>query len=294
MRQLQLHALVVLFPLIFGIGRAEPASADGAPNYPNRTIRIIVPFPAGGPTDINARIIAQKMSEHWNQPVVIENRPGANTALGAQVVARAEPDGYTLLAAMDTTLVMNPATSTHLSYDPFKDFATVTLTASNTSLLTVRAADGPQTVLGLIDRAKANPGKLNYGAGVITTRLAGYLFAHMAGIHVQLVPYKGSSDTVQGLLSGSVDFIVDGIAASLPLIKAATGSPRRTATCRRGQPAAARGYFHLDRARRSGRHTARDHRQDLSRSGRAQSRSGRAGAIGAGRDHASDQHSCGI
>ena len=220
MRQLQLHALVVLFPLIFGIGRAEPASADGAPNYPNRTIRIIVPFPAGGPTDINARIIAQKMSEHWNQPVVIENRPGANTALGAQVVARAEPDGYTLLAAMDTTLVMNPATSTHLSYDPFKDFATVTLTASNTSLLTVRAADGPQTVLGLIDRAKANPGKLNYGAGVITTRLAGYLFAHMAGIHVQLVPYKGSSDTVQGLLSGSVDFIVDGIAASLPLIKA--------------------------------------------------------------------------
>jgi tripartite-type tricarboxylate transporter receptor subunit TctC len=220
MDRLRLHALVVLFPLIGGTGWAQAQSADVALSFPNRAIRIIVPFPAGGPTDINARIIAQKMSEHWNQPIVIENRPGANTALGAQVVARAEPDGYTLLAAMDTTLVMNPATSPHLSYDPFKDFATVTLTASNTSLLTVRAADGPRTVLGLIDSAKANPGKLNYGAGVITTRLAGYLFAQMAGIHVQLVPYKGSTDTVHGLLSGSVDFIIDGIAASLPLIKA--------------------------------------------------------------------------
>jgi len=220
MGPLQLRALVVLHAMVAGIACAQAQPADPAASFPNRTVRIIVPFPAGGPTDINARIIAQKMSEDWKQPVVIENRPGANTALGAQAVARADPDGYTLLAAMDTTLVMNPATSAHLSYDPFKDFATVTLTASNTSLLTVRAADGPKTVLELIARAKASPGRLNYGAGVITTRLAGYLFAQLAGIRVQLVPYKGSADTVQGLLSGSVDFIVDGIAASLPLIRA--------------------------------------------------------------------------
>jgi tripartite-type tricarboxylate transporter receptor subunit TctC len=115
---------------------------------------------------------------------------------------------------------MNPATATApLSYDPFRDFSTITLTAKNTSLLTVRASDGPKSVQELIARAKASPGKLNYGAGIITTRLAGYLFAREAGISVQLIPYKGSADVVQGLLTGSVDFIVDGVAASLPLIQ---------------------------------------------------------------------------
>src|ERR1700687_3320040 len=142
---------------------ALPAVAEDASTFPPRPIRIIVPFPAGGPTDINARIIAQKMSEDFKQPVVIENRPGGNTAIGAQAVAKAEPDGYTLLAAMDTTLVMNPATATApLSYDPFRDFATITLTAKNTSLLTVRAADGLKDVQELIARAKASPGQLNY------------------------------------------------------------------------------------------------------------------------------------
>jgi tripartite-type tricarboxylate transporter receptor subunit TctC len=198
-----------------------PAVAQDAALFPSRPIRIVVPFPAGGPTDINARIIAQRMSADWKQPVVIENRPGGNTAIGAQVVAKAEPDGYTLLAAMDTTLVMNPATATApLSYDPFRDFAAITLTAKNTSLVTVRAADGPASVRELIARAQASPGRLNYGAGIITTRLAGYLFAREAGIKVQMIPYKGSADVVAGLLSGSVDFIVDGVAASLPLIKA--------------------------------------------------------------------------
>ncbi len=208
------------FLLLASLLLALPAAAQDAATFPSRPIRIVVPFPAGGPTDINARIIAQKMSEDWKQPVVIENRPGGNTAIGAQAVAKAEPDGYTLLAAMDTTLVMNPATATApLSYDPFRDFATITLTAKNTSLLTVRAADGPKSVQELIARAKASPGKLNYGAGIITTRLAGYLFAREAGIAVQLIPYKGSADVVQGLLTGSVDFIVDGVAASLPLIQ---------------------------------------------------------------------------
>ena len=125
-----------------------------AQTYPNRTIRIVVPFPAGGPTDILSRVIAQKMSEDWGQPVVVENRPGADTAIGAVQVAKAAPDGYTLLAAMDTTLVMNPATKTNLPYDPFKDFAAVTLAAKNTSLLMVRAEDGPKTIPELIARAQ--------------------------------------------------------------------------------------------------------------------------------------------
>jgi len=202
-----------------GIGDAA-AQADRAAPFPTRAVKIIVPFPAGGPTDVNIRILAQRMGEDWKQPVVIENRPGANTAIGAQAVARAEPDGYTLLAAMDSTLVMNPAAATGpLSYDPFNDFAAITMTAKNTSLLTVRASDGPHSVRELIARGKAARGGLTYGAGIVITRLAGYLFGQLAGIDLQFIPYKGSSDVVQGLLSGSVDFIVDGAAPSLPLIK---------------------------------------------------------------------------
>jgi tripartite-type tricarboxylate transporter receptor subunit TctC len=158
------------------------------------------------------------MSEDWGQPVVIENRPGGDTAIGAVQVAKAAPDGHTLLAAMDTTLVMNPATKTSLPYDPFKDFAPITMAAKNTSLLTVRASDGPKSIPELIARAKTS-GKMNFGAGIITTRLAGFLFNRAAGINVQLIPYKGSAEVVQGLLTGAVDYIIDGTASSLPLIK---------------------------------------------------------------------------
>ena len=206
-----------LAALIVTLAGAVPAAAEGG--FPDRPVRIVVPFPAGGPTDINARILGQKLSELWGQGVVIENRPGANTGIAATMVAKAPADGYTLLAAMDTTLVMNPATGASMSYDPFRDFAAITLTAKNTSLLTVRASDGPKTVKDLIARGKASPRKLNFGAGIVTTRLAGYQFARAAGFDVVLVPYKGSAEVVQGLLTGSVDFIVDGVAASLPLIK---------------------------------------------------------------------------
>jgi tripartite-type tricarboxylate transporter receptor subunit TctC len=195
---------------------AQPADTQ---TYPNRTVRIVVPFPAGGPTDILSRVVAQRLSEVWGQPVVIENQPGANTAIAATRVAKLPADGYTLLAAMDVTMVLNPVTNKNLSYDPLKDFAPITLGSKNTSLLTVRAEDGPKTVPELIARAKANPGKLNYGAGIITTRLAGYLFNREAGIDVQYIPFSGSPPTVQGLLNRAVDYIVDGTATSLPLIQ---------------------------------------------------------------------------
>ena len=211
--------LLALLALVPALPAAAQETADPARAFPSRPIRIIVPFPAGGPTDILARVIGQRMSEDWGQAVVIENRPGANTAIGAQQVARAAPDGYTLLAAMDTTLVLNPAATKSLPYDPFHDFAAVTLAAKNTSLLTVRADDGPQTIGELIAAVKRNAGKLNYGAGIITTRLAGYLLNREAGIDVQLVPYKGSAEVVAGLLTGAVDYIIDGAASSLPLIQ---------------------------------------------------------------------------
>jgi tripartite-type tricarboxylate transporter receptor subunit TctC len=209
-------ALAAVLTTKFGVVAAA-AQVDRAQAFPNRAIKIIVPFPAGGPTDINIRIIAQHMSEDWKNPVVIENRPGASTAIGAQAVARAEPDGYTLLAAMDSTLVMNPAAAAPLSYDPFNDFAAITMTAKNTSLLTVRASDGPHSVKELIARGKL--GRLTYGAGIVITRLAGYMLGRLAGIDLQYIPYKGSSEVVQGLLSGSIDFIIDGAAPSLPLIR---------------------------------------------------------------------------
>jgi len=206
--------------LVSTLAVAQAAPQDGADAYPSRTVRMIVPFPAGGPTDILSRVVAQRLSEVWGQPVVVENQPGANTAIAAARVAKMPADGYTLLAAMDVTMVLNPITSKNLSYDPLKDFATITLGSKNTSLLSVRAEDGPKTVKELIARAKTAPGKLNYGAGIITTRLAGYLFNREAGLDVQYIPFNGSPPTVQGLLTGAVDYIVDGTATSLPLIQA--------------------------------------------------------------------------
>lgn len=198
---------------------AQSPSDAVAQNYPNKTVRIIVSFSAGGPSDVLARAIGQRMSEEWGQPVVIENRPGDNGTIGARLAAKASPDGYTLFAALDTVLVMSPIMTTNLSYDPFKDFVPITLVSKNTVLLVVRSADGPNTVQELIAKAKANPGKLNYGAGAITTRLGGYLFNRTAGIDAVFVPYKGSADVVQGLLNGSIDFSVDGIAPYVALIR---------------------------------------------------------------------------
>src|SRR5258705_6626941 len=209
-------ALALILALVSANAFAQsPESAA----YPNRPVRIIVPFPAGGPTDILARVVAQRLSEVWGQGVVIENQPGANTAIAAARVDKMPADGYTLVAVMDVTMVLNSSTNKALSYDPLKDFAPITLASKNTSLLSVRAEDGPKSVRELIARAKANPGKLNYGAGIITTRLAGYLFNREAGIDVQYIPFQGSPPTVQGLLTGAVDYIVDGAATSLPLIQ---------------------------------------------------------------------------
>src|SRR5262249_14520187 len=152
--------------------------------------------------DIVARVVGQKMSENWGQPVVIENRAGGNTAIGALAVARSAPDGHTLLAPLDTTIVMHPLVTPRLPYEPLRDFAPIRLLTKNMSLVVVRS-DGPRTIKELIARAKANPGKLNMGAGTITSRLGALLFAKSAGIDVQLVPFKGSSEIGQAVLAGT-------------------------------------------------------------------------------------------
>ena len=168
------------------------AAEDPSASFPNRPIRMIVPFPAGGPSDIVARLIGQTMSQDWGQPVVIENRPGANTIIGAQAAAKASPDGYTLFMAIDSTLVMNQFVHKSLPYDPFDDFVPITLTAKTISVLAVSAARGPKSVTELMARAKAQPGKLNYGAGTITAQLMGHLFHKAAGLDIVYVPFKGT------------------------------------------------------------------------------------------------------
>jgi tripartite-type tricarboxylate transporter receptor subunit TctC len=207
-----------LLPALVAAAMTAPAAAQDG--YPNRAIHMIVPFPAGGPSDVLARMIGQKMSADFGQPVVIENRVGANTIIGAQVVVKAPPDGYTLLMAIDSTLTMNQFLYRNLPYDPFKDFAPITLVAKTLGLLMVNSASEIKTVKDLIAKAKANPGKLNFGAGTITTKLTGYIFNDVAGIDTVLVPYNGSAEVANGILTRAVDFVFDGTSAELPLIEA--------------------------------------------------------------------------
>jgi tripartite-type tricarboxylate transporter receptor subunit TctC len=212
--------LIAIAAIAMTLGHAQAqATLDAeAKTYPSRPIRIVVPFPPGGPADMIARLIAQRMSEAWGQPVLVENRAGGNTAIGAQLVARSAPDGYTLLAAMDTTMVVNPLVTPNLPYDPLKDLAPITLLIKNVALVVVRS-DGPKSIKELIAKAKTNPGKLNMGAGTITSRLGALAFAKAAGIDVQLVPFKGSAEIGQAVLAGTVDFALDSTGTSLPLIQ---------------------------------------------------------------------------
>jgi len=211
-------ARAVAVAVLGALGLAPAAAQEGAPTFPTRAIHIVVPFPAGGPADIAARLIGQKMSEDWGAPVVVDNRPGANTIIGAQTVARAAPDGYTLLMVIDSTLTMNQYLYRALPYDPINDFAPITPTVKSMSLLAVASATGPGTVKELIARAKAAPGKLNYGSGTITSQLMGALFHKAAGLDIVHVPFKGTPETVQGLLTGSVDLIYAATVVVGPLI----------------------------------------------------------------------------
>jgi len=197
---------------------AQTAAPEAAKDYPNRAIHIVVPFPAGGPADVTARLLGQRMSEDWGQPVIIDNRPGGNTVIGALSVAKAAPDGYTLLMAIDSTLVMNQFLYKSLPYDPFNDFAPITTTTKTISVLAVSAPTGPTSVKELIAKAKAAPGKLNYGAGTITAQLMGWRFHKAAGLDIVYVPFKGTPETVNGLLTGSVDIIYGSHVTVGPLI----------------------------------------------------------------------------
>ena len=196
-------------------------SAASAQEWPARPVRIIVPFPAGGSADLIPRIVAEKLSEKWGQPVIVENRPGAAGNIGADIVFRAEPDGYTLLSAPPPPLVINRLLYPKLSYDSTQ-FAPVTVIAANPNVLLVHPSLGVNSVAELIALARQNPGKLNYasqGSGS-TSHLTAELFKSMAGgLQITHVPYKGTAPALTDLLAGQVDMMCDNLGVSLPHVR---------------------------------------------------------------------------
>jgi tripartite-type tricarboxylate transporter receptor subunit TctC len=196
------------------------APAALAQNYPSRQIRLIVPFAAGGPADLLARVIAQEMSNDLGQQVFVDNRPGANTIIGAEVVAKAEPDGYTLLMAIDGTLVMNPFLYRKLSYDPFKDFSPITLVADVPSVIEANNSVPASNMRELIDLEKAKPGKLNMGYSTPTSQVTAELLNMQAGIKLTLVPYRGGTTQVTGLLGGEIQLGLESVNVALPFARA--------------------------------------------------------------------------
>jgi len=193
-----------------------------APDYPTKPIRIVVPFPPGGATDILARDVAQKLTESWGQQVIVDNRPGAGGNIGSELVAKSAPDGYTLEMGTVGTHAINASLYAKMPYDHVKDFAPVILVAGVPNVLVVNPALPVNSVQELIAYAKANPGKLNFASSGNGTsiHLSGELFKVMAGVQMTHVPYKGSAPALQDLLGGQVQLMFDNLPPSLPQIKA--------------------------------------------------------------------------
>ncbi len=196
-----------------------------AQEWPARTVRIIVPFPAGGSADLMPRIVAEKLSERWGQPVIVENRPGAAGNIGADAVFRAEPDGHTLLSAPPPPLVINKLLYKNLPYDAEK-FVPVSVIGAIPNVLLVHPKTRVSTVQEFIALAKANPGKLNYASqgNGSTSHLTAELFKSMAGgaegsLRITHVPYKGTAPALADLLGGQVEMMCDNLGVSLPHVR---------------------------------------------------------------------------
>lgn len=207
---------------VLAIGFAPVAMAQGAASYPAKPVRLVVPFPAGGTTDILARAVAQKLTEAWGQQVIVDNRPGAGGNIGSELVAKSTPDGYTLLMGTVGTHAINPSLYARMPYDHVKDFTPVILVAGVPNVLVVNPSLPVHSVQELIAYAKANPGKLNFASSGNGTsiHLAGELFKTMTGVQMTHIPYKGSAPALADLLGGQVQLMFDNLPSSLPFIKA--------------------------------------------------------------------------
>jgi len=206
---------------VLAAAAAAVAAPSEAQTYPAKAIRIVVPYPAGGTSDILARSVGQKLSEAWGQPVVVDNKPGANGNVGADIVAKAAPDGYTLLLADIGSLAISPSVYPTLPFDPAKDFAPVTMVAYSPHILVVHPAVPVGSVKELIAMAKAKPGKLNFAISGVggAPHLAGVDFALRTGIDWVYIPYKGGAQAIADVAGGQADVTLNGMLATYPLVK---------------------------------------------------------------------------
>jgi tripartite-type tricarboxylate transporter receptor subunit TctC len=198
------------------------AAGAQAQGYPARPIRLIVPFPPGGSTDILGRALGQKLAEAWGQQVIVDNRPGAGGSIGAEAAARAAPDGYTLLMAHIGTLAVNPALYPKLGYDPAQDFAPVSMVAIVPNVLVVHPSVPAKTVTELIEYARRNPGKLNYSSGGngSAAHLAMEYFKLQTKTDMVHVPYKGTGPALTDLIAGQVSLTMTGAPVVMPQVQA--------------------------------------------------------------------------
>ena len=216
-----MNAPRIIFIALAVVSPPQASAADPAAGYPNKSIRLIVPFPAGGGTDIVARAISVKLTETWGQQIIIDNRGGAGGVIGADTVAKSTPDGYTLLFGTPGALVINPLLNSKLPYNAMKDFAPVSLLALNPQLLAVHNSMPVNTVKELIAYARAQPGKLNYasvGEGT-PNHLAMELFKSMTGTNMVHVPYKGAAPAVTDLVGGQVNLMFNPMPPLIPHVK---------------------------------------------------------------------------
>ena len=212
------------------------AGAVHAQSYPTRPIRLVVPFPVSGATDILSRVVAQKLQDAIGQPVPVDNKPGAGGTIGSAFVAKSAPDGYTIQMATSSTHSIGPALQ-KLPYDAQKDFAPVCLVANAANILVVSPAINVSSVKELIALAKAKPGQLNYassGTGTII-HLSGELFNRMAGTQMQHVPYKGTALVATDIRSGQIAMLIDNIVSAIPLIKSGVEKPLAVTSAKRSE-----------------------------------------------------------
>jgi tripartite-type tricarboxylate transporter receptor subunit TctC len=225
--------------LFLFLGFVLLATTTSAQEWPVKTVRIIVPFPPGGSADLLPRVIGEKLSQQWGQPVIVDNRPGAAGNIGATAVFQAEPDGYTLLSAPPPPLVINRLLYPKLAFDSTQ-FVPMTVIAAIPNVLLVNPKLGVESVGELISYAKKNPGKLNYasqGSGA-TSHLTTELFKSMAGgvegpLRITHVPYKGTAPALADLLGGQVDLMFDNLGVSLPHVKSGKLKALAVASSRR-------------------------------------------------------------
>jgi len=208
--------------VLAGVAFAMSATVAGAQTWPSKPVKWVVPFAPGGTTDILARTVAEKLQAALGQPVVVENKPGAGGAVGAEFTAKAAPDGYTIMGGTISTHAINASLYAKLPYDPVKDFAPITLIARVPNMLVVYPGVPAKDVKELIALMKANPGKYSFASSGNGTsqHLSGELFKSMAGVDMQHIPYKGSPPALQDVVGGQVTMTFDNITTAWPLAKA--------------------------------------------------------------------------